>query len=131
MKQALAHSLYSSVIICVDHMNRQARLRVALIVFAVAVLAGTVLLPPLLEWRAGVAFSRINKGDAASKVALFMGVPTSTALCGAELHWDQDSLGPNGGRCATEQHFKARHGRRVVGYSPDGHVVSKYFDTTP
>ncbi|MDR3416835.1 MAG: hypothetical protein P4L83_11675 [Nevskia sp.] len=110
-------------------MTRRTRLRIALVIAAVAVVLGTLLLPSLFDWRAGKAFARIQKGDAASKVALFLGVPSSSGGCGPELRWDEDRLGANDGRCVREDRFKVRRGTQVVGYSADGHVVSKYLDS--
>jgi len=109
-------------------MNRRARLRAALLIAAVAAVAGVVLLPRLFEWRAGVAFAKIQQGDAASRVKLFMGVPSATGACGADLRWDEQRLGANDGRCVREERFRGSRGTRVVGYSADGHVVSKYFE---
>ncbi len=106
-------------------MNRSARLRIALIIAAVAILFGVVVLPYLFDWRSGKAFARIARGDEETKVILYMGYPDATGGCGTQLQWDQDSLGANDGRCVREVRYKGRHGVWVVGYSADAHVISK------
>jgi hypothetical protein len=110
-------------------MTRSARLRIALVIAAVAIALGVALLPPLLDWRAGKAFARIQQGDAETKVILYLGAPDAKGVCGTELRWDDGDLGPNDGRCVRETRYRGRHGTWVVGYSADGHVVSKHFDS--
>jgi cytochrome oxidase Cu insertion factor (SCO1/SenC/PrrC family) len=110
-------------------MEQKARLRVALIIFAVAIVVGLVGLPYLLDWRSGKAFERIARGDQETRVILYLGYPDARGGCGTQLRWDQESLGANDGRCVTEVRYKGRHGAWVVGYSADAHVVSKYFET--
>jgi len=109
-------------------MARADRLRIALAIFAIAVLAGVVLLPRLMDWRSGKAFARVQQGDEETKVILYLGYPSSSGACGTQLRWDADSLGANDGRCVREVRYNGRHGTWVVGYSANGHVVSKYFD---
>lgn len=111
-------------------MNRSARLRIALAIVAVAVLVGIVLLPLLFDWRSAKAYGRIKQGDEETKVILYLGYPTSTGACATQLQWDQDSLGANDGRCVREVRYQGRHGTWVVGYSGDGHVVSKHFEAS-
>ena len=106
-------------------MNRNARLRIALTIAAIAVLIGATGLPYLFDWRSGKAFARIARGDEETKVILYMGYPDATGACGTQLQWDQDSLGANDGRCVREVRYKGRHGVWVVGYSADAHVISK------
>jgi len=110
-------------------MNQKSRLRIALAIFAAAVLTGVVVLPYLLDWRNGKAFARIARGDQETRVILYLGYPDAKGACGTQLQWDQDSLGANDGRCVREVRYKGRHGVWVVGYSADAHVVSKYFET--
>jgi hypothetical protein len=110
-------------------MDQKARLRIALAIGAAAIVAGSVLLPPLLDWRAGKAYARIQKGDAESKVMMFLGSPDARGVCGAQLRWDQESLGANDGRCVHEARYRSRHGAWIVGYSADRVVVSKYFES--
>lgn len=109
-------------------MNQQARLRLALLIGAIAILAAALLLPPLLDWRAGKAYARIQKGDAETKVMMYLGPPDAKQVCGAQLRWDQDSLGANDGRCVLEARYRGRHGTWVVGYSAGRMVVSKYYE---
>jgi len=111
-------------------MTRAARLRIALAIVAVAILAGVILLPYLLDWRAGKAFARVQQNDEQTKVILYLGYPSSIGGCGTQLRWNEDSLGANDGRCVREVRYNGRHGAWVLGYSANGHVVSKYFDAT-
>jgi hypothetical protein len=108
-------------------MDQKARLRIALVIGAVAIVAGAVLLPPLLDWRAGKAYARIQQGDTETKVIMYLGSPDAREACGAQLRWDQDSLGANDGRCVRQARYRSRHGDWVVGYSVDRVVVSKYY----
>lgn len=109
-------------------MARADRLRIALAIFAIAVLAGVVLLPRLMDWRSGKAFARVRQGDEQTKVILYLGYPSSSGGCGTQLRWNEDSLGANDGRCVKEVRYGGRHGVWVVGYSANGQVVSKYFE---
>ncbi|MBV8062247.1 MAG: hypothetical protein JOY51_01560 [Nevskia sp.] len=109
-------------------MNRAARLRIALAIAAVLILAGMILLPRLLDWRAGKAFAQVRQGDAESLVQMYLGYPSNSGACGTQLRWDEDSLGGNDGRCVREVRYLGRSGARVVGYSANAKVVSKYFD---
>jgi hypothetical protein len=108
-------------------MNRQSRLLIALLIAAAGILAISVGLPYLMDWRSGQAFARIARGDTETHVILYMGYPDAKGGCGTQLQWDQDSLGANDGRCVREVHYQGRHGLWVVGYSADAHVISKYF----
>ncbi len=85
-------------------------------------------LPHLLDWRSGKAFARIQQGDEETKVILYMGYPSGSGGCGTQLRWDADSLGANDGRCVREVRYQGRRGSWMVGYSANGHVVSKHFD---
>jgi hypothetical protein len=109
-------------------MTRAARLRLALAIAAAVVLAGVILLPRLLDWRAGKAFARVQPGDEQTKVIMYLGYPSSSGGCGTQLRWNEDSLGANDGRCVKEVRYDGRHGVWVLGYSAAGRVVSKYFD---
>lgn len=109
-------------------MNRSARLRIALAIAAVAAVAGVILMPRLLDWRAGKAFARVQQGDEQTKVIMYLGYPSSTGGCGTQLRWNDDSLGANDGRCVKEVRYNGRGGVWVLGYTATGHVVSKYFD---
>lgn len=112
-------------------MTRAARLRIALVIVAVAVLAGVIGFPYLFDWRSAQAFARIKQGDEETKVIMYLGYPTSSGGCGTQLRWDADSLGANDGRCVKEVRYNGRHGVWVVGYSANGHVLSKYLDRAP
>jgi hypothetical protein len=109
-------------------MNRAARLRIALIILAVLVVAGIFLMPRLTDWRFRQAFTRIRQGDEEKLVALYLGSPERTGGCGTQLRWNEDSLGANDGRCVKEARFDGRGGTWVVGYSANGHVIAKYFE---
>lgn len=109
-------------------MNQKARLRIALVIVAVLIVIGALLMPPLLDWRSGQAFARIQQGDAETKVIMYLGYPDTKASCAAQLFWDGDSLGANDGRCVREVRYRGRHGTWIVGYSEDRHVVSKHFE---
>lgn len=109
-------------------MNRAARLRIALAIAAAAILAGVIGLPYLFDWRSGKAFARVRQGDEETKVILYLGYPSHTGGCGTQLRWNEDSLGANDGRCVKEVRYNGRHGIWVIGYSADGHVVSKNFE---
>jgi hypothetical protein len=109
-------------------MNQQTRLRIALIIFGAAIVIGFFGMPYLLDWRSGKAFARIAQGDSETRVILYLGSPDAKGACGTQLRWEQESVGANDGRCVREVRYKGRRGSWVVGYSADGHVVSKYFD---
>jgi hypothetical protein len=109
-------------------MDQKARLRIALAIGAAAIAAGAQLLPPLLDWRAGKAYSRVQQGDAETKVILYLGAADAQGSCGPQLRWDRDSLGPNDGHCVREARYRGRHGAWVIGYSAERLVVSKYFE---
>lgn len=109
-------------------MDQKTRLRIALAIGAVAIIAGALLLPPLLDWRSGKAYARIQQGDAETKVIMYLGSPDAKEACGAQLRWDQDSLGANDGHCVRQSRYRGRHGTWVVGYSAERLVVSKYFE---
>lgn len=109
-------------------MDQKTRLRIALAIGAVLIVAGVLLMPPLLDWRAGKAYARVQQGDAETKVIMYLGYPDAKESCGPQLRWDQDSLGANDGRCVRQSRYRGRHGSWVVGYSTDRLVVSKYFE---
>jgi hypothetical protein len=110
-------------------MNQSTRLRIALVIFAAAILLGVVGMPYVLDWRSGVAFARIAPGDQESLVIQYMGNPDAKGACGTLLQWNQDSLGANDGRCVREARYKGQRGSWVVGYSADARVISKHFQT--
>jgi hypothetical protein len=109
-------------------MTRDQRLRIALIIFAVAVVVGVIGMPYLTDWRSDQAFARIKQGDDEKLVTLYMGYAEHAGGCGTQLRWNEDSLGANDGRCVKEVRYNGRRGAWVVGYSANGNVVSKYFE---
>lgn len=109
-------------------MTRSARLRIALAIAAVAIIAGVIGLPYLFDWRSAQAYGRIQPGDTETKVIMYLGYPDASGACGTQLQWDQDSLGANDGRCVREVRYRGRHGTWVVGYSATKQAISKYFE---
>jgi hypothetical protein len=78
--------------------------------------------------RAGEAFDRIRMGTPESDVVALLGRPDVERPCGRDLWWggDYDYRGRNDGRCVTEVRYEYFLSAWAVGYSTDGHVVSKY-----
>lgn len=109
-------------------MSRAARIRIALIIALICVIACVVGLPYLADWRSGQAFARIKQGDTEKLVTLYMGYAAHSGGCGTQLRWNEDSLGANDGRCVKEVRYDGRRGAWVVGFSANGQVISKYFE---
>jgi hypothetical protein len=80
----------------------------------------------LIDWRAGIAYGRVQKGDAETKVMLFLGRPTRYEPCGDPLWWDAQELGKNDGRCVRYARYDYHHSSYAIGYSADHLVVSKH-----
>lgn len=80
----------------------------------------------VLEWRAGYAYRRIQKGDSEARVRLYLGEPSRFEACGDPLWWDQDNLGKNDGRCVRYARYDYHHSSYGVGYSADHVVVAKH-----
>lgn len=112
-------------------MTRAARLRIALIIVAVAVVIGMFVVPRLTDWRFRQAFARIKQGDEEKLVGLYLGFPEHTGGCATQLRWNDDSLGANDGHCVRESRFEGHGGTWVVGYTANGHVIEKYFEAAP
>ncbi|MBL6750378.1 MAG: hypothetical protein ISP90_07630 [Nevskia sp.] len=96
----------------------------------VALGLGLVGFSTLLEWRAGVAYRRVQLGDAESKVMLFLGRPARYEPCGDPLWWDDRDLGKNDGRCLRYARYDYHHSSYAIGYSADHVVVSKHHYVT-
>lgn len=109
-------------------MSRAARIRIALVIAGIAVLAAVIGLPHLADWRSAQAFARIKQGDAEKLVTLYMGYAAHSGGCGTQLRWNEDSLGANDGRCVKEVRYDGRGGSWVVGFSANGQVISKHFE---
>ena len=85
----------------------------------------------LLDWRAGVAFSKLQLNDPEKRVRMFLGSPSSTEACGAQLWWNDEARGANDGRCERLVRYTYRHSSWTVGYSADHLVVSKHHEVSP
>jgi hypothetical protein len=81
----------------------------------------------LLDERAGRAFAKIEMGSSRQAVIALLGEPDRVRACGNNLWWggDGDYRGKNDGRCVTEVRYEYFLSAWGVGYSADGHVVSK------
>ena len=99
-------------------------LPVAAIVLAIGVYG----VNSIFDARTGHAFAKIERGATRQAVVSQLGKPDITRPCGNNLWWGGDAnyLGRNDGVCVSEdryEHFLSAWG---VGYSADGHAVSKY-----
>jgi len=104
-------------------------LAVAMAPFALAVIGAVGLaVDYILDTRAGRQFGRIQLNAKAGDVEALMGRPDVSRPCGQYLWWggDRDYRGKNDGRCITEVRYEHFLSAWAVGYSADGHVVSKY-----
>jgi hypothetical protein len=103
------------------------------IVAAAGLLAGAAFgFDALLDWRAGKAFDRIEKGFDGGRVHLFLGNPSRQTPCGDTLWWGDANAGKNDGGCARWDYYDYRKGSWAIGYSADGKVVAKHrFPATP
>ena len=74
------------------------------------------------------SFEAIKENDSRASVVSALGKPDSVRECGSNLWWGNDSqyLGPNDGRCVTEERYEYFLTAYGVGYSKDGRAVSKY-----
>ncbi|WP_152528885.1 hypothetical protein [Rhodoferax saidenbachensis] len=74
------------------------------------------------------AFYAIPERASRASVVTTLGTPDVVRKCGENLWWGDDTKyrGPNDGRCVTEERYENILTAYGVGYSADGHVVSKY-----
>lgn len=71
-------------------------------------------------------FEQIQKDDSQGTVISLVGEPDSMGRCGENLWWGEGNLiGKNDGRCVTQARYKYLLSAWIVGYSANGHVVSK------
>lgn len=79
------------------------------------------------SWREEAFYAVAEHAPRAAVVAA-LGRPDVVRACGKNLWWGGDSQyrGPNDGRCVTEERYEYFLTAYGVGYSADGHVVSKY-----
>jgi hypothetical protein len=97
--------------------------------FIAVALAGIAFLVSMtLDKRAGAAFAKVSMGASTEEVVALLGKPDVSRPCGEHLWWggDGDYRGKNDGRCVTEVRYEYFLSAWAVGYSADGHVVSKY-----
>lgn len=102
---------------------------IAMLPFALIAIAGVCfVVDSALDSRAGHRFARIQPNETVRDVEASMGRPDVSRPCGANLWWggDGDYRGKNDGRCVTEVRYEHFLSAWAVGYSSDGHVVSKY-----
>lgn len=108
-------------------------LRLVLAVLAIPLLAVALLALPWIV--SGIAaslkegaFNGIPENATRSSVVAVMGKPDAVRVCGENLWWggDSQSRGRNDGRCLTEERYEYFLTAYGIGYSADGHVVSKY-----
>ncbi len=82
----------------------------------------------LFDWRAGYAFQHIKLGETEAKVIMYMGATPKAEPCGQLLWWDDKIIGKNDGRCVRWVRYLYFHSAWDIGYSVDGHVVSKHHE---
>jgi hypothetical protein len=78
--------------------------------------------------RTGRTFAKIEKGASRELVLFQLGKPDTTRPCGKYLWWGGDAnyLGFNDGICVSEDRYEYFLSAWGIGYSADGHAVSKY-----
>ncbi|BBL71565.1 hypothetical protein [Methylogaea oryzae] len=93
----------------------------------VILLVGWVAISMFLDSRAGKEFAEVKMGASTQDVIALLGKPDVVRPCGENLWWggDGDYRGKNDGRCVTEVRYEYFLSAWGVGYSADGHVVSK------
>ncbi len=104
-------------------------LAIAMAPFALVVIGAiSLIVDHMLDARAGRLFGRIQLNARSRDVESMMGRPDVSRPCGQSLWWggDGDYRGKNDGRCVTEVRYEHFLSAWAVGYSADGHVVSKY-----
>ncbi|WP_338523614.1 outer membrane protein assembly factor BamE [Pseudomonas batumici] len=81
-----------------------------------------------LEPNPDQAFEQVQMGATQQQVVALLGTPSVVRACGETLWWgsDADYRGKNDGRCVTEERYEYFLSAWGIGYSQDGHVVSKY-----
>ena len=81
----------------------------------------------LASWKAD-AFEAVAENSSRAAVLAALGTPDVVRACGENLWWGGDGQyrGPNDGSCVTEERYEYFLTAYGIGYSSDGHVVSKY-----
>ncbi len=106
-------------------MPRAFWMALALPLLAAVLLAGYT---QAVAWWQGRAFYAIQPNATRAEVVAALGKPDVIRVCGNNLWWGDGSQyrGPNDGRCVSEERYEHFHTAYGIGYSAEGHVVSKY-----
>ena len=107
------------------------RLLLALIALPLLLVAALVVaysVNSVMSQRFAASFAKVQSGESRERVIALLGAPARTRGCGESLWWGNDThyLGPNEGRCTSEDRYEYFLVAFGVGYSDSGEVVSKY-----
>jgi hypothetical protein len=97
--------------------------KLAVILALVGALA--LIMPFVLDWRAGVAFERIKQGDHEALVLGYLSSPSQMGACPDRLMWNGQDIGANDGRCVRWYTWTYARHAYSIGFSQEKKVVAK------